>query len=62
MTNYYVLRRALMLTQENGRASLRHRSLLLYGIMLAIRDFCLVGRFGDCPATMRSLARSYVSE
>jgi GT2 family glycosyltransferase len=55
------LRHALMLTQENGRSSLHHRSLLLYGIVLAIRDFCL-GRFGDCPATVRNLARSYISE
>ncbi len=43
------LRQALMLTQENGRSSLRHRSFLLYGIVLAIRDFCL-GRFWWLPS------------
>jgi len=54
------LRHALMLPQEAGRSSLRHRLLLVFGVMLAIRDYCL-GRFGDCPPAVRKFARSYTS-
>ncbi len=54
------LRYALMLPQEAGRSSWRHRLLLLSSVMLAIRDYCL-GWFGDCPPVVRKFARNYLS-
>ena len=47
-----------MLEQEAGRSSLRHRALLTFSALLAIRDYCM-RRFGDCPPLVRSLTRRY---
>jgi GT2 family glycosyltransferase len=54
------VRRALMLAQEPGRSSIGHRLLLLSSVILAIRDYC-IGRFGNCPPTVRNFTRRYLS-
>lgn len=57
-TAAWEVRQALMLEQEAGRSSLRHRALLTFSALLAIRDYCM-RRFGDCPPLVRSLTRRY---